>query len=166
VPLFTEEHLQRIMINPCSAITIAFCLTAEHDPAISEAEWVQANASLIKEMGARQWLAHLLGALEGRDDVADERINPFRAVNIDPLFADEHIPLIGREVWIDVNALQLRGRGTEEWLRRLLDVLNGDIVTPAEVSVLSPVGSLFGYAASGLCKERCRRQQLHRKREK
>ncbi|HEY1348001.1 MAG TPA: hypothetical protein VGF67_00075 [Ktedonobacteraceae bacterium] len=158
MPLFTENHLQRIMINPRSAITIARRLTAEHDPAMSEADWVQANASLIKEMGARQWLAHLLGALEDRDDVADERINPFRAVNIDPLFAAEHIPLIGREVWIDVNALQLRGRGREEWLRCLLDVLNGDIVTPEEVGIVSPVGSLFGYAAAGLCRERCRGQ--------
>jgi hypothetical protein len=51
---FTEDNLQRIIINPFYAITIAPQLTQEHQPPMGEAEWVQANASLMREMGAKR----------------------------------------------------------------------------------------------------------------
>ena len=54
VPHFTEDNLQRIIINPFYAITIAPQLTQEHQPPMGEAEWVQANASLMREMGAKR----------------------------------------------------------------------------------------------------------------
>ena len=65
MPHFTEDNLQRIIINPFYAITVAPQLTKEHEPPMSEAEWVQANASLIKEMGSGRWLRQLLGVLVG-----------------------------------------------------------------------------------------------------
>jgi hypothetical protein len=166
VPQFTEDNLRRIMINPFYAITVAPQLTAEHDPAMSEAEWVQANVSLIKGMGTRQWLGHLLGELEGKDDAPDERINPFRAANIDPLFAAEHMPLIEREMWVDVNSLQIRDMGTEEWLRRLLDVLNGDIVMAEEVGAAPPLGGSFAYGAPGKYRRQRGKQKRKKKRKK
>lgn len=166
MPQFTEDSLRRIMINPLYAITVTPQLTAEHDPAMSEAEWVRENASLMKEMGARQWLGHLLGALEGKDDAPDERINPFRAVNIDPLFATEHVPLIEREMWVDVNVLQIRDMGTEEWLRRLLDVLNGDVVTAEEVGAAPPLGGSFTYGTPGTYSRRRGKQKRNKKRKK
>ncbi len=166
VPQFTEDNLRRIMINPFYAITVAPQLTAEHDPAMSEAEWVRANASLMQRMGTRQWLGHLLGALESKDDVPDERINPFRAVTIDPQFAAEHIPLIEREMWVDVNALQIRDMGTEEWLNQLLNVLNGDIVTAEEVGVASPLGGSFAYGTPGKYSRQQGKQKRRKKRPK
>jgi hypothetical protein len=166
VPQFTEDNLRRIMINPFYAITVTPQLTAEHDPAMSEAEWVRANASLIKGMGTRQWLGHLLGALEGKDDVQDERINPFHAVTIDPLFAAEHTPLIEREMWVDVNVLQIRDMGTEEWLRRMLDVLNGDIVTAEEVGAVPLLGGSFTYGAPGKYSRQRGKQKRNKKRKK
>jgi hypothetical protein len=65
VPKFTEDNVQRIMINPFYAITVALQLTQEHEPAMGEAEWVWANASLMGEMGAERWLRQLLEVLNG-----------------------------------------------------------------------------------------------------
>jgi hypothetical protein len=103
VPHFTEDNLQRIIINPFYAITVAPQLTVEHEPPMGEAEWVRANASLMKEMGTERWLRHLLDVLEGKVGAPDEPVNPSRAVNIDPVFAVAHPPLIGRDMWVDVN---------------------------------------------------------------
>ena len=41
----------------------------------------------------------------------DQPINPSQAINIDPLFASEHPPLIGRDMWVDVNIMQIRSMG-------------------------------------------------------
>ena len=148
MPHFTEDNLRRIIINPFYAITVAPQLTQEHEPPMSEAEWVQANASLMREMGTERWLRHLLDVLEGKAGAAEGPINPSQAVNIDPLFAAEHPPLIEREMWVDVNVMQIRNMGAEGWLRQLLDVLNGDIVTAEEVG-FAPPGGTFGYSAPG-----------------
>jgi hypothetical protein len=65
VPHFTEDNLQRIIINPFYAITVAPQLAEEHEPVMGEAEWVQANASLMREMGSARWLRQLLDVLGG-----------------------------------------------------------------------------------------------------
>jgi hypothetical protein len=72
VPRFTEDNLQRIIINPFYAITVAPQLTEEHEPPLSEAEWVQANASLMREMGGERWLRQLLDVLNGDIVTAEE----------------------------------------------------------------------------------------------
>jgi hypothetical protein len=138
VPHFTEDKLQRIIINPFYAVTVAPQLTEEHEPAMGEAEWVQANASLMREMGIERWLRQLLDLLEGKIAAPEQPINPFWAINIDPLFAAEHPPLIEREMWVDVNVMHIRNMGAEGWLMQLLDVLGGDIVTAGEVGFAPP----------------------------
>jgi len=148
VPQFTADNLQRIIMNPFYAITVDPQLTGEHEPPMGEAEWVQANASLMEEMGTERWLRHLLDVLEGKVGAPDELINPSHTVNIDSMFAAEHPPLIGRDMWVDVNVKQIRNMGAERWLRHLLDVLKGDIVTAEEVG-LAPLGGTFGYGAPG-----------------
>jgi hypothetical protein len=144
MPHFTEDTLQRIITNPFYAITVASQLTEEREPPMSEAEWVQANASLMREVGSERWLWQLLDVLGGKVAAPEQPINPSQAVNIDPLFAVEHPPLIGREMWVDVNIMHIRNMGVEEWLRQLLDVLGGDIVTTEEVG-FAPPGGTFGY---------------------
>ena len=148
VPQFTEDTMQRIIINPFYAITVALQLTQEHEPPMGEAEWVQANASLMREMGSEWWLRQLLDVLEDKVDTAEGPINPFQAVTIDPVFAAGHPPLIERDMWVDVNVMQIRNMGAEGWLRQLLDVLNGDIAT-AEVVGFAPPGGTFGYGVPG-----------------
>ena len=94
MPHFTEDNLQRIIINPFYAITVAPQLTKEHEPPMSEAEWVQANASLMREMGSEQWLRQLLDVLEGEVAAPEQPINPYavgldsRRWEADGLFAD------------------------------------------------------------------------------
>ncbi len=123
MPHFTEDNLQRIIINPFYAITGAPQLTEEHESAMGEVEWVQANASLMREMGIERWLRQLLDLLEGKIAAPEQPIYPFWAINIDPLFAAEHPPLIEREMWVD-------------------------IVTAGEVG-FAPPGGPFGYGAPG-----------------
>ena len=148
MPHFTQDSLQRIIINPFYAITVTPQLTEEHEPPMSEAAWVQANTSLMGEMGCERWLRQLLDVLEGKIGAPEGPIDPSQAVNIDPLFAAAHPPLIEREMWVDVNVRQIRNMGAEGWLRRLLDVLSGDIVTAEEVG-FAPPGGTFGYSAPG-----------------
>src|SRR2546430_4413925 len=109
---------------------------------MGETEWVQANASLMREMGSERWLRQLLDVLEGKVEAPEGPINPSQAVNIDPLFAAEHPPLIEREMWVDVNVMQIRNMAAEGWLEQLLDVLGGDIVTAGVGGVLPPPGAL------------------------
>ncbi len=144
MPHFTEDSLRRIIINPFYAITVAPQLTEEHTPAMDETEWVRTNATLIGEMEAAGWLRLLLDMLESKDGVPQGPINPFQAMDIDPLFTIEHPALIEREMWVDANVMHIRDMGTEGWLRQLLDVLGGDIVTAEEVE-LSPPSIHFGY---------------------
>jgi hypothetical protein len=165
VPHFTQESLQRIIINPFYAISVAPQLTEEHEPAMGEAEWVRVNASLLGEMGAERWLRQLLDVLEGRAGAPEGLINPFQAVNIDPLFSAAHRPLIEREMWVDVNVMQIRNMGAEGWLRQLLDVLDGDIVTAQEVG-FAPPGGPFGYSAPGRSHQQQRRKNKRKKRRR
>ena len=72
MPHFTEDSLQRIIINPFYTITVATQLTEEHEPLMGEGEWVQANASLMREMGAERWLRQLLDVLNGDIVTAEE----------------------------------------------------------------------------------------------
>jgi hypothetical protein len=88
--------------------------------------------------GNRALAQALLDVLEGKVGAPDELINPSRTVNIDSMFAAEHPPLIGRDMWVDVNVKHIRNMGTERWLRQLLEVLKGDIVTAEEVGIAAP----------------------------
>jgi hypothetical protein len=56
----------------------------------------------------------------------------------------------------------IRNTGAEGWLRQLLDVLGGDIVT-AEVG-LAPPGGTFGYGAPSRSKPQRRGKKKRKKR--
>ena len=165
MPHFTEDSLRRIIINPFYAITVASQLTEEHEPAMHEAEWVQTNATLIGEMGAASWLRQLLDMMESNAGAAQGPINPFQAVNIDPLFATRHPPLIEREMWVDANVMHIRDMGTEDWLWQLLDVLGGDIVTAEEVE-WSPPSIHFGYGGPARAHPQHRGKKKQKKRRR
>jgi hypothetical protein len=70
----TEDDVRRILLNPFYAIEIAPTLAEPHDPMISEDQWVAANAKLIQEIGAEEWLRELLTVLKG-DFVAKPSAN-------------------------------------------------------------------------------------------
>jgi hypothetical protein len=53
--------------------------------------------------------------------------------------------------------------GVEGWLRQLLDVLGGDIVTAEDVG-FAPPGSTFGYGGSGRSSAQWRGKKTRKKR--
>jgi hypothetical protein len=59
------NDVTNMLINPFYAINIEPDLTAEHEPMVSEAQWVEANLKLIDEIGPQQWLERLLAVLQG-----------------------------------------------------------------------------------------------------
>ena len=55
--------------------------------------------------------------------------NPFYAVNIAPVLAEPHPPLIGEEEWIAANVKLIEDLGPEAYLRNLLSILKGNYPT-------------------------------------
>ena len=54
-----------VLINPFYAITIDEGLLGEHQPMVSEEQWIKANTKLIDELGAEEYLGRLLKVLRG-----------------------------------------------------------------------------------------------------
>jgi hypothetical protein len=50
-------------------------------------------------------------------------INPFYAIQIDPMLAMEHPPLVSKTQWIEANLQLMKDMGEEQWLRLLLNTL-------------------------------------------
>lgn len=136
----TVEHIQRILINPFYAIQIAPQFIADHTPSIGDEMWINVNVSLMQEKGSEQWLTLLLNLLQGKADSEEQPFNPYNAININPMYAVEHPPLLSIEEWIQSNVKFIEELGKEQWLRLFLDVLEGDFVTSEELSgtALSP----------------------------
>lgn len=61
----TTGDVEHMLINPFYAITISPDLMGEHEPLVSEAQWIAANLRLIEEIGAKAWLEKLLAVLQG-----------------------------------------------------------------------------------------------------
>lgn len=60
-----ENNLKKMLANPYYAIVIAKSVSEDHEPLIAEEDWVKANAKLIQEVGAEEWLHRLLETLKG-----------------------------------------------------------------------------------------------------
>jgi len=60
-----ENDAKKVLANPFYAITVNKLFTDEHEPIVSEEDWVKANAKLINEIGAEEWLNRLLSILKG-----------------------------------------------------------------------------------------------------
>jgi hypothetical protein len=61
-----------------------------------------------------------------KDDVTAMLINPVYAVSIDPDLAGQHEAIISKQRWVETNRGLISEIGVEEWLNRLLAVLEGD----------------------------------------
>jgi hypothetical protein len=59
------DDVTNMFINPFYAINIEPELAAEHEPLVSEADWVRANIKLMDEIGTQEWLERLLAVLQG-----------------------------------------------------------------------------------------------------
>jgi hypothetical protein len=63
------------------------------------------------------------------DGVTAMLINPIYAVSIDRDLVGSHEPIVSKEHWIEANERLINEIGPEEWLGRLLAVLEGDYPT-------------------------------------
>lgn len=52
------------IINPTAVINVSDRLQGEHEPLVSCEQWIQANTKMVGELGADNWLWHLLRILE------------------------------------------------------------------------------------------------------
>ncbi|MFA7253330.1 MAG: hypothetical protein WC107_02125 [Patescibacteria group bacterium] len=58
-----------------------------------------------------------------QQDIKNFLINPYYAINISPLLVAEHEAMTTKEKWIAANITLIDEIGSEEWLKRLLDIL-------------------------------------------
>jgi len=61
-----ENDSKRMLANPYYAVVLDKSLTEDHEPLIAEEDWIKANAKLIAEIGAEEWLHRLLETLKGK----------------------------------------------------------------------------------------------------
>jgi hypothetical protein len=52
-------------------------------------------------------------------------INPYYAINLDPGLIEHHPPIVDRRQWRETNKRLIDELGSDEWLSRLLRVLEG-----------------------------------------
>jgi hypothetical protein len=74
---WSEEQIMRILTNPFYCLrNIDERLTGEHEPLISEEDFVKGGAKLIREHGPEEYLRQLLENLKGnfvvKDDISGE----------------------------------------------------------------------------------------------
>jgi hypothetical protein len=60
-----EKDAINMLINPYYAVNISPDLAGEHEPLVTQDQWIAANLRLIDDIGAHEWLTHLLATLQG-----------------------------------------------------------------------------------------------------
>lgn len=61
-----KNELNQVCSNPFYCLPqIAEIFVQEHEPLITEEQWISANARIIEEIGSEKWLALLLENLKG-----------------------------------------------------------------------------------------------------
>jgi hypothetical protein len=65
MPSLTPEGIRRILANPFNCINIAPELCSQHQPTVSEEQWIAAAEKLIAQRGVEAFLTDLLANLKG-----------------------------------------------------------------------------------------------------
>jgi hypothetical protein len=133
-PEWQPGEVAAIVANPFYAINIHPSLARSHVRALSESDWVRANARAISEFRAKRWLEQLLDSLQQPHTTASmarpglRLADPYVAVSVHPALCEPHPPLVTEAVWISANERALE-QGVEPWLRNLLSVLRGGFIS-------------------------------------
>jgi hypothetical protein len=61
------------------------------------------------------------------EDLIRVLIDPFYAINVDPVLVAEHQPIVSKAQWVRANSRLIDELGAEEWLVYLLSILEGDL---------------------------------------
>jgi len=123
---WTADNMLRIVVNPFYTLKVAAALVDNHEPQLSEDEWIATNSSAL-EQDPLAWLRRLLCLLQ-QSELTDDQANPYHAVVIAPIFAAEHETLIAEDDWLRANMLAVSQVGARMWLATLVRVLQGDYV--------------------------------------
>jgi hypothetical protein len=118
-----------IAANPYYATNFASHAFIQHSSLGSAEDWVAANASLIKDIGSKNWLNELLDvlSLSRADYDGHDIINPALVININNSHSGKHETIITGDQWIEVNAKLIDEMGIVNWLWKLLEVLNNNL---------------------------------------
>lgn len=119
-----ETNLRDTLINPYYAIVFADSVFKEQKPAIAKEDWVLTNTKLVEE-DAFGWLEQLLLSLSAKssDNPTFKVTSPQNTLLISQRLSGEHEPMVTTNAWKSANIKLLQELGTEEWLWRLLGVL-------------------------------------------
>jgi hypothetical protein len=63
--VWSKDDVTGMLVNPIYAVSISSDLVGKHEAIISKQRWIEANRTLIDEIGAEEWLRRLLEVLEG-----------------------------------------------------------------------------------------------------
>jgi hypothetical protein len=69
------------------------------------------------------------------DDVRRMLANPFYAIEIAPVLAEPHRPMVSEEEWIGAATQDIKEFGAESFLRLLLDVLKGNFTVAPDATM-------------------------------
>lgn len=120
-----EDNVKDTLINPFYAVVLADYLFESQETEIAKEDWVLTNVKLMKEMGPADWLEQLLALLstEPLGSPTNAMINPRKAVTLSEGLLGEHKPSMDVADWVAANVKLTKELGAEEWLWRLLHVL-------------------------------------------
>ena len=120
-----EDNIKNTLINPFYAVSLADHLFANNETTLPKEDWVLVNTKLISEMGAEDWLEELLVALttEPEDSPTYTIISPHQVVLFSKNLIGKHDAIVDTNDWIQANVKLIDELGKEDWLWRLLDVL-------------------------------------------
>jgi hypothetical protein len=77
-----------------------------------------------------------------KDDVSGMLINPPYAISISPDLAGKREAIVSKQRWIEANTRLIDEIGAEEWLRRLLALLEGKFAATADEQAAVPRDAL------------------------
>jgi len=64
---------EALVVNPYYAVTFNPGLFGEHEPSVTEEQWIAANRKLLKKVGDERYLRLLLDVLKGVDPVTTQQ---------------------------------------------------------------------------------------------
>lgn len=65
----SRDFAEALVVNPYYAVNLAPGLFGDHEPSVTEEQWIEANRKLLAAVGDERYLRLLLDALKGVDPV-------------------------------------------------------------------------------------------------
>jgi hypothetical protein len=116
---------EKMLANPAYAVNILDFFFQERELKSAKEDWVLINTTLMKDIGAAQWLNELLDVftLETWEYKGHEIINPYLTVRISSKLRSSNEPVVTREQWVEANKIAVVNTSPEAWLWKLLETL-------------------------------------------